>query len=145
MSNCELERNSSEDRDDMTQLLNMVREMVMAVARLEKRLVEAKIATEAFELEHALPPPPPPLCPPKEFSHIPTTSPVIRVYEMRAARMPVGMPLPKLTGNGKIETARPRQFVVSESSGSEGLEHHRRESWYVDHFRKWWIVVLQEY
>lgn len=75
MSNCEPERISSEARDDMTQLLNMVREMVMVVARLVKRLVEAKIATKAFELEHALPPPPPPLCPPKEFSTLPQHHP----------------------------------------------------------------------
>ena len=48
--------------------------------------------------------------------------------------MPVMVPAPRQASNGQADVARPRQFVIGESSGSQRLQPAER--WDVDHFRK---------
>lgn len=90
----------------------------MAVIRLEKRPTEVE-TPKTSEPEH-VPPPPLPLV---QFPRIPTAPPVVGVYEMPAPSMPVGVLLQ-------------RQFVVGETSGIRGPDHHMREQWDVDNFLK---------
>lgn len=74
--------------DDMSQLLDTVREMVVAVARLEKGQAEAKTLAKASEPEHV---PPPPLLP-AQFPHVPTTPSGVGIL---TPGIPVRVLLPK--------------------------------------------------
>lgn len=53
--------------DDVIRSLDTVREMVVAISRLEKRLAEAETPSKGLEPE-CISPPPPPLT---QFSHFP--------------------------------------------------------------------------
>lgn len=81
----------------MTRLLDMIKDMVVAVARLEKKPAEAQSPTATSELEHVLPQPPPQV----QFPHIPTSQPEIRVY----VGMQLGEALPKQMGSGQTKTS----------------------------------------
>lgn len=84
------------------------------------------------ELKHVPPPPPPPT----EFPHILIAPLASGVYEILTPGMHVGMSLPKQAVSGLEETAKPRQFIVGESSENHGPEHHSMERWDVDRFLK---------
>lgn len=64
-------------QDDVSRLLNTVRKMVGAMARLEKRLPGVEILVEAIEPKCMLPPPLP--LPWTHFQHVPTAHPAIEL------------------------------------------------------------------
>lgn len=84
MSCCEQGRTSND-------LARTHKEMVVAMARLKKKVVEMETPVEDSKLERVPPLPPPPT----QFSHIPTTPPPVGLYEMLAPGMLVGGPLPR--------------------------------------------------
>lgn len=88
--------------------MEIARNMVEAVVRLEKR--PAKAETHVETPEHKRVPPLPPLVP--SFPNIPTAPHIVGIYYMSAPRMPVGALLPRQFGSEQIETMLPRQFVV---------------------------------
>lgn len=86
----------------MNRLLDTIREMVMTVARLEKRPLEAEILAKATEPERT-PPLPPPIA---QFPQVPIAPSTLGLYEILALRMPVGVPL-FLQAGSKAVTVRP--------------------------------------
>lgn len=85
----------------MNRLLEIIREMAVVLARLEKRLVEAESPIETFEPKRIppLPPPPPPLPSVRPFPHVSTASPTMGLYNMPTLGMPVRVPLPRQTSS----------------------------------------------
>lgn len=74
--------------EEITQLLDIVREMAMVMAKLEKRPKSEKTLAEASELELVLPLP-------TQYPHIPLVQPTVGLYEILALGMLVGVPLPR--------------------------------------------------
>lgn len=66
----------------MSQLVDIVREMVMAMVRLEKRSMEVDTPTEISKLDRVLPLPPPPT----QFAHVPNAPPAVGLYVMPTPR-----------------------------------------------------------
>lgn len=103
--------------------------MVVEVVRLEKRPAGAETLVEASKSEHVLP------LWLTQFPHITIAPSTVKVYEVCAPGMPVGVLFPRQIDSGEIETARPRQFVIDESSSNQGQEWQQTSGcWYVDHF-----------
>ena len=71
--------------------MDTVREMDVAVARMEKRPAEAETPAAASEPEQMPPPPPPPVW----FPPFPIAPPAVGMYDFPASGMPVGAPLPR--------------------------------------------------
>lgn len=71
----------------MSKLLDTIKEMVVAMSRMEKKPVEAKNPSEASELGHV--PPLPPLQ--VQFSHIPNAPHEVGMCDILALGMPVGV------------------------------------------------------
>ena len=84
----------------MSRLMDTVREMAIAVARMEKRPAEAETPTVASELEQM---PPPPV----RFPPVPVAPPAVGMYDFPTSGMPVGVPLPRPAVREE-DTARPR-------------------------------------
>lgn len=72
-------------------MLAIVCEMVVAMARLEKKPAKTEILVEAFELENVSPLP----LPLVKFPHFPTVSPIVGLYEILVPGMPVGVSFPR--------------------------------------------------
>lgn len=85
------QEDQQQSRDDMTRILETVREMVVVVARMEKRPVEAETPAVTSEPGYVLPLP----LLSAQFPHIPTAQPTLGGYEMPTPLMPVGVPLPR--------------------------------------------------
>lgn len=123
----------------MSRLLDTIRVMAVAMARLENRQVEAETPTKASHLKHVPPLPPPPI----QFPHIPIASPIVGLYEIQAPGMPVGVLLPIQFDSQQMKMVRQRQFVIRKFSSSQGLEHHHSREYHhsrecrdVNHFLK---------
>lgn len=71
--------------------MDTVWEMVVAVARLEKRPIRVETPAKASGIEQVLPP----LPPPTPYPHIPPLRKAEWSYEIPKPRMLVGVPLPK--------------------------------------------------
>lgn len=97
-------------------MLDTIREMAVAVTRLEKRPTELETSAAASEPDQ----PPPSL--PMQFPYIPSASLTVGGYEIPAPGMPMGVPLPEQTSNGQTEAVKLKQFTIGESLGSYGLE-----------------------
>ena len=91
----------------VARVLDSVREVAVAMARLEKRPVEAEAPTATSEPH--LPPPAP------QYPSVPTEPPVTCRYELPAMPMPVPLPT-RQAESDQVETTRPRQFVQGKSS-----------------------------
>ena len=111
--------------------MDIVREMAIAVARMEKRPAEAETPVAASEPEQIPPPPPPPV----RFLTVPVAPPIVGMYDFPTSGMPVGVSLPR-PAVSEEDTTRPRQFVLGEGSGSQSAGQHDRERWDVDRFLK---------
>ena len=106
---------------DVARVLDSVREVVVAMARLEKRPVETE--APAATSEPHLPPPAP------QYPSVPTPAPVTSHYELPAMPVP---PHIRQTESDQAETTHPRQFVQGESSCCH--VHQQRERWDVERF-----------
>lgn len=84
----------------MTRLLDTIREMVVAMARLEKSLAATETPTANFELKH--------VPPPTQFPHILIAPLAEGVYEIPTPGIHVRMPLPKQAISGHAKIAKPR-------------------------------------
>ena len=124
----ELRDQKQRSQQVMARLMDTVREMAVVVARMEKRLTEAETPIAASEPEQI---PPPPV----RFPPVPVAPPIVGMYDFPTSGMPVGVPLPRKAVSEE-DTARPRQFVMGEGSGSQSAGQHDRERWDVDHFLK---------
>lgn len=69
-------------------MLDIIREMVMAVDKLEKRLEKVETPKKTSKPELVLPP----LLPPTQLPHIPSALLIVGMYEMLAPMMPMGAP-----------------------------------------------------
>ena len=121
-----------QSREEIARVLDTVREVVVAMARLEKRPAEAETPAETSEPLHVPPPPRPP--PPPQFPPILTPTPAVSGHEVPPSSMPVMVPAPRQESSGQADAARPRQFIAGESSGSQRPQ--QVEQWDVNHFRK---------
>lgn len=100
---------------DMSSMLDTIREMAVAMTRLEKRLVEGETPVETLELEPiAVPPSPPPVVPAFHIPHVPVSPPALGQYIMPTPWMPMFASMQGSTTSDKTEIARPRTFAVGE-------------------------------
>ena len=95
-------------------MMDIVRKMVVAMARMNKRPAKAETPVATSELEQIPPPPAPPVW----FSTVPVASAAVGIYDFPTSGMPVGVPLPR-PAVSEEDTARPLQFVMGEGSGSQ--------------------------
>lgn len=115
----------------MSRLLDIVREMVVAVSRLQKRPTEVEISVGTSEPKH-VPPSPLPLT---QFPHIRSALLAVGMYKMQSPWMLVGVTLPGQSSMD-VEMVSPLQFIVGEGVGSQGSDHHVRKHWDVNYFLK---------
>ena len=106
---------------DVARVLDSVREVAVAMARLEKRPVETE--APAATSEPQLSPPAP------QYPSVPTAAPVTSHYELPA--MPV-LPHIRHIESDQAETTRLRQFVQGEGSCCHA--HQQKERWDVERF-----------
>lgn len=94
--------------------MDTVRDMVVAIARLEKRMTEVENPAVIYQPEKV--PSPPPLR--VEFLHVLAGLLVLGLDDMPPPGMPVGVPFSRPAGSEQAKTIELRQFTVGEWSGA---------------------------